>query len=156
MNLTVEIVQIPLTVRGWDLLSLTNNPFIKTRPFFLPRGIQTVEYRIIIEPSSFTMSTFILNNRLCQRLWRLLEGNKMTKSQDWVIITDFLNKMRERFWNLGRFSEFFQSTVLFWRFVLSEFYISVITVFNQINYFRETTLFLVDQGYTTRTVECFY
>ena len=66
------------------------------------------------------------------------------KSQDWPIIPDFLKRLKSRmiFINfLRHWKVFFEilpidSSLLT---VLSDFYVSVITVFNQINYFRGTS-----------------
>ena len=144
MNLTVVQIVAPNGEGLRPLIRLTNNPSIKTRPF----SYLLVWVIITVRSMFVQFCTFILNDRFCERLWRTFvqfwRKTEWPKSQDWPIIPDFLKRLKSRmiFINfLRHWKVFFEilpidSSLLT---VLSDFYVSVITVFNQINYFRGTS-----------------
>ena len=102
------------------LIRLTNNPSIKTRPF----SYLLVWVIITVRSMFVQFCTFILNDRFCERLWRLLKEHRMTKTRKKVktgrlypIFSNDWNLEWLIFWDIGKsFSKSFQSTVLFWRF----------------------------------------
>ena len=143
MNLTVQIVA-PNGEGLRPLIRLTNNPSIKTRPF----SYLLVWVIITVRSMFVQFCTFILNDRFWERLWRLLKEHRMTKTRK-KVKTGRLYPIFSNDWNLEWFLiNFLRHCKVFFEIlpidsslltVLSDFYVSVITVFNQINYFRGTS-----------------